>query len=155
NFATAALGGGLYRIRYHAKLPVAWGSKTNLPTSYALTLPRRVDATGQAAFTAKYGPSCNDGEPAAVNGSNYWYHYRPHALGCTLAPADVVQTTATAKVSTENTIAKYPEYHKIWEDNALRVLAVFGKYEKGAVSNNDPGIAAFNAFIAAGRAEYS
>lgn len=31
--------GGRTRIRYHAKLPVAWGSKTRLPTSYAFKLP--------------------------------------------------------------------------------------------------------------------
>jgi hypothetical protein len=154
NLTAVAIGGGLYRIRYHVILPVAWGSKTDLPTSYTLTLPRRVDATGQAAFTAKYGQSCNDGEGDAVNVSNFWYHYRPHADGCTLADADVFAVTSPAKVSPDNTtVAKYPEYQKVWEDNALRVVAVFGKYAKGATSNDDAGIASFNAFIASIRAE--
>ena len=29
---------GKTRIKYHAKLPVAWGSKTNLPTTYKFAL---------------------------------------------------------------------------------------------------------------------
>jgi hypothetical protein len=45
-----------------------------------------------------------------------------------------------------NTTGKYPEYHKVWEDNALNVVAVFGKYEDGATSTYDAGIAAFNEF---------
>ena len=32
NTSSVYIGSGLYRIRYTAKLPVAWGSKTNLPT---------------------------------------------------------------------------------------------------------------------------
>ena len=44
NITSTYLGGGLYRVKYHAHLPVAWGGKTNLPTSYALTLPMRADA---------------------------------------------------------------------------------------------------------------
>src|SRR5262245_45105 len=37
-----APAGSKTRVTYHAKLPVAWGSKTNLPTSYTFTLPRDV-----------------------------------------------------------------------------------------------------------------
>src|SRR4051812_47725375 len=87
---TASIGGGLYRVRYHAKLPVAWGRKSDVPSTYTLTLPRRVDGTGQGAYLAKYGPTCNDGEGADMNVSNYWYHYRPRAAGCTIASADAV-----------------------------------------------------------------
>ena len=50
NVSTVGIGNGLYRISYHVKLPVAWGSKTNLPSQYTFTLPKRVDATGQQAF---------------------------------------------------------------------------------------------------------
>src|SRR5262249_8471084 len=89
NTSGVYIGSGLYRLRYHAFLPVAWGHKTNLPTSYAFTLPHRVDYTGQSTFTTKYGATCNDGEGADVNVNNFWYHYRPRAGGCSLAPADV------------------------------------------------------------------
>ena len=36
----------------------------------------------------------------------------------------------------------------MWEDGLLTVVAVFGKYEVGATSDFDPGIAAYNQFIA-------
>src|SRR5438270_10528072 len=60
NVTTTAIGGGLYRVRYHAHLPVAWGSKVNLPSAYSFTLPLRADAA--TAFTNRYGATCNDGE---------------------------------------------------------------------------------------------
>jgi hypothetical protein len=151
NVTTLAIGNGLTRIRYHAKLPVAWGSKTNLPSSYTLTLPKRVDASGQSAFLSKYGKTCAD-EPESVNLANLWYHYRPKASGCALASADVTVSKATVTKSPLNKDDKYPEYHRVWEDGALDVVAVFGKYEKGATSNDDAGIAAYNAFVSAVRA---
>ena len=149
---TTYVGGGLYRTRYHARLPVAWGSKSNLPTAYTFTLPRRSDAP--STFTARYGRTCNDGEPAAVTDNNFWYHWRPSAAGCAPADDDVVRLPAAVRVSHENSVARYPEYQRIWEDGRLEVLAVFGKYEAGATSGDDPGIAAFDAFIAAVRAEF-
>ena len=149
NVTTTALGGGLYRIGYHVKLPVAWGSKTNLPTSYTFTLPRRLDAAGQAAFLGKYVATCQEQEGYQISVDNYWYHYRPHWPGCTLDAADVLTVTASAQVSTLNTVGKTPEYQKIWEDGMLTVVAVFGKYTKGATGTDDAGIAAYNAFAAA------
>ncbi|MFO0592310.1 MAG: hypothetical protein U0441_32495 [Polyangiaceae bacterium] len=145
---TAAADGGLFRIKYHAKLPVAWG-KSTLSKTYKLTLPKRVDDAGQAAFLSKYSPACNDGEGAAINVSNFWFHYRPKAAGCSFAAGDVVTVTATTKLSPENTTAKLPEYHKIWEDGALDVVAVFGKYEEGATTLDDAGVAAYSAFVSA------
>jgi hypothetical protein len=144
--------GGLTRVRYHARLPVAWGAKVNLPTAYTFVLPRRIDSTGQATFASRYGARCNDGEGADVLVSNFWYHYRPR--GCAISPDDAVTSAVRVSVSSQNTVAKYPEYHKIWEDGALRVLAVFGKYEEGATSPNDAGISAYNAFLAALRDEF-
>jgi hypothetical protein len=45
-------------VSFHAALPVAWGSKTNLPTSYAFTLPRSMGYAALDTFTAKYKVSC-------------------------------------------------------------------------------------------------
>jgi hypothetical protein len=143
----AALGGGLYRIRYTARMPVAWGSKTNLPTAYTFTLPKRIDWSGQSTFTTKYGATCNDGDDASVTVNNYWYHYRPRASGCAMAPGDVVTLSATVTLNSTNTVAKYPEYQKLWEDGALNIVAIFGKYEAGATSPYDAGIAAYNEFV--------
>jgi hypothetical protein len=151
---TATLGSGLYRVTYHAKLPVAWGSKVDLPTAYPLVLPRRVDANGLATFLSRYGKTCNDGEADAVDAVNVWYHYRPNAVGCSLADADVVRANAKVSVSAQNTVAKYPEYQKVWEDGALNVVAVFGKYEDGATTDADAGIDAFHSFVKAAKAEW-
>lgn len=153
NTTWKSIGGGLYTVTYQAKLPVAWGSKTNLPTSYQLVLPRRIDQTGLATFTSTYGQVCNDGDDASVMVANYWYHYRPKATGCTLADADVLRANATVTVNTANMVAKYPEYHRVWEDGALNVVAIFGKYEKGATSDGDAGISAYNSFVAAVKGE--
>lgn len=152
NVTSTAVGGGLFRIRYHVKLPVAWGSKTNLPKSYTLVLPRRLDAAAQSAFLTKYQPTCDDGEGADVTTSNYWYHYRPLAAGCVLADADVVRSNAVVTLHPNNTLAKYPEYQKVWEDGALDVVAVFGKYAEGATTDDDAGVATYDAFLARARA---
>ena len=147
NVKTVYLGSGLYKISYHVKLPVAWGHQTNLPTSYTLTLPKRVDASGAQAFYTKYKDICRDDDGDTVTVDNFWFHYRPHSSSCSLAAADVVTVTASAAMSPVNTVNKYPEYHKVWEDGMLNVVAVFGKYEPGATSDWDAGIAAYNQFI--------
>lgn len=152
NVTTTAIGGGLYRVKYHAHLPVAWGSKVNLPSAYRLTLPLRADAP--TAFKTKYGASCNDGEGADVTVGNFWYHYRPYAGGCALAAADVMTANAGVVVSTQNSVAKYPEYHKVWEDGRLQIFAIFGKYAVTGRDHSDAGVAAFDEFIAAMRAEF-
>ena len=140
---------GRYAHSYTVKLPVSWGSKTNLPTTYTFTLPANVDYEGIEAFTAKYKATCVDRSAHDVDSGSIWYYYRPRASGCTLASADVVTVTATVAPSTLNTSGKYPEYHKVWEDGALKVVAIFGKYEDGATAASDAGIAAYNAFVKA------
>jgi hypothetical protein len=147
NVKSAAGPDGKTTITYHAKMPVAWGSKTNLPTSYELTLPKDVSYAGQEAFTAKYNPACVEWGAHDVDAGSMWYYYRPDRSGCQLADADVVKVTAAVSVSTINSTGKYPEYHKVWEDNRLKVVAIFGKYEDGATSSSDAGIAAFNEFV--------
>jgi len=137
---------GMTKITYHAVLPVGWGSKTNLPTSYEFTLPKRIDGTGLAAFTQKYEHSCVDFGAHDVDSGSMWYYFRPHRSGCSLAQEDVVKTTAAVTVSAENTKGKYPEYHKVWEDGALTVVAIFGKYEDGATTSADAGVAGYNRF---------
>jgi hypothetical protein len=151
NIQLVSAGTGKTKITYHAKMPVAWGSKTNLPPSYTFQLPRDVSYDGQNAFTAKYKGSCVDRGAHDVDAGSMWYYYRPEASGCSLAPADIVTIDAVATVSTVNTTGKFPEYHKVWEDNAFKVVAVFGKYEDGATTNSDAGIAAYNEFVNAVR----
>jgi hypothetical protein len=149
NLATATLPNGLVRVRYHAKLPVAWAAKKNLPTTYTLTLPKRLDADGQTAFLGKYTTTCAEDGGAEVTAGNFWYHYRPRGLTCAPAAADVTVSKAKVAVSPLNKDGKFPEFHRVWEDGSLDIVAVFGKYAKGATGNDDAGIAAYNAFVRA------
>ena len=65
----------------------------------------------------------------------------------TLLPADVMRATATITKSNENTTGKYPEYHRVWEDDAFDVVAVFGK-EFDDERAEDGGVQAYGAFLA-------
>ena len=145
------LASGLTRITYHAKLPVAWGSRTNLPTTYEFLLPLRADYTGLDAFTDKYKATCVDFGAHDVDSGSMWYYYRPKKSGCALAAEDISRINAVVTVSPENTTSKYPEYHMVWADQTLDVVAIFGKYEDGATTGSDSGIAAYNKFVSSTR----
>jgi hypothetical protein len=147
--------GDLTRVRYHAKLPVSIAKSSRVARSYTLLLPKRADYAGQEAFFTKYGAtSCTD--PFAHDNETgiYWYYYRPEQAGCTLAADDVVKARATVKVSPENTTNTYPEYDKIWSDNTLSVVSIFGKYEDGATTAADVGVWSHGRFVDAMRAEF-
>ena len=135
------------RITYHARIPVAWGKKNNVPTEYTMKLPRDLSYDGKKAFTDKYSHSCVDWGAHDVDTGSMWYYYRPDASRCKLADDDVVSVTAAVSVSEINTTGKYPEYHEVWKDDVLEVLAVFGKYEDGATTSSDAGISAYNRFV--------
>jgi hypothetical protein len=143
---TRSVSGGV-EITYHARMPVAWGRKNSVPSSYEFVLPRDVSFNGLESFTSKYMERCVDFSAHEVSSGNMWYYYRPNRSGCSIDDADVVAVTASVSVSSINTTGKYPEYDKVWEDGALKVVAIFGKYEDGATSNSDAGIAAYNEFI--------
>ncbi len=138
---------GKTRISYHAKLPVAWGSKTNLPKTYEFTMPRDMSYAAKEAFTEKYKHDCVDWGAHDVDTGSMWYYYRPAASACRLDAADVVKFTAQATLSPTNSKGTYPEYDKVWEDKKLNVLLIFGKYEDGKTTDADAGIAGFNNFV--------
>jgi hypothetical protein len=145
NIQTTSNDDGTSTVSYHAVLPVGWASKVTKPTSYSFSLPKRADYEGQEAFTEKYKSRCIEAGAHDVSSGSMWYYYRPARSGCTLDDADVTRATATVTVSPENTKGRYPEYHKVWEDKELRVVAIFGKYEDGATTG-DVGISAFTRF---------
>ena len=138
-------GGAL--ISYDATLLVAWGDKENIPTEYTFKLPLDNRSEALDAFAEKYGTSCVDFGAHDVDAGSMWYYYRPAAYRCNLDSEDIVEVTASVALSEVNTTGKYPEYHKVWEDDVLRVVAVFGKYKDGATSSSDAGIAAYNDFV--------
>jgi hypothetical protein len=147
NWKTEKLPDGTTVTKYHVKLPVAWGRRSAQPTAYTFKLPRQADQAGFEAFTTKYKSKCVDHGAHDVDAGSMWYYYRPNISGCALDAADIVTSTVSIGVSTENTSGKYPEFHKIWEDQALDVVAVFGKYEDGATTDADAGVAAYNEFV--------
>jgi hypothetical protein len=146
--------GDLYHVRYHAKLPVSLAKTSKVGRWYTLVLPRRADWDGQDAFFQKYEKtSCTD--PFAHDNETgiYWYYYRPEQPGCTLAPEDVVRARASVKVSPENSVKTYPEYDQIWHDDALEVVAIFGKVEDGATTSADRGVWSHGHFVSTMRRE--
>lgn len=151
NVRTTARRDGRYAITYRAQMPVAWGNKNKLPATFTFTLPRDVSYAGLDAFSRRYGTTCVDAGAHDVNPGSMWYYYRPGAPACSLADADVARFTASATISRANTTGKYPEYHKLWEDGELRVIAIFGKYEDEATTGADAGINAYNEFLRASR----
>jgi hypothetical protein len=149
----SAKAGDLTRVTYHAKLPVSMSKTTTFGTTYTLFLPKRADFEGQEAFFKKYEPTCTD--PFAHDNETgiYWYYFRPETAGCSLDAADVVKAKATVKVSPENTTNKYPEYDKIWADDVLDVVAIFGKVEDGATTDADRGIWSRGQFVSTMKSE--
>ncbi len=139
--------GGETRITYHAELPVAWGDRTSQPTSYTLRLPRRLDYADMDAFANRYKDLCTDFGAHDVDAGNMFYYYRPRRPLCAMKAADVVDLKASVRVAKGNTTGKYPEYDEVWKDKALDVVAIFGKFEEGATTASDAGIAGYNAFV--------
>ncbi|MCB9737312.1 MAG: PPC domain-containing protein [Deltaproteobacteria bacterium] len=144
--------GGSCTISYHARMPVAWGKKSSVPSKYVLKLPRNVSYSGQQKFTEAYKHDCVEWGAHDVDTGSMWYYYRPALSGCRIAAEDIHEITATVSPSPLQTTGKYPEYHKVWEDDRLEVVAVFGKYEDGKTSG-DVGIDGYNRFVEAVRSE--
>jgi hypothetical protein len=146
NVQTHSVTGGV-EITYHARMPVAWGKKTSVPSSYQFALPHDVTFDGLERFTTAYMTKCVDFSAHEVSSGNMWYYYRPHRSGCTITESDLVRVDAAVTLSSVSTTGKYPEYDKVWADGALKVVAIFGKYEDGATESDDAGISAYNEFV--------
>lgn len=147
NVETRRAEDGKTRVTYDAKLLVAWGQKDDVPDEYTFQLPLDVSFEGQEAFTESYSHDCVDWGAHDVTSGSMWYYYRPNGYRCELNADDIVELTANVTVSDVNTTGKYPEYHKVWEDDELKVVAVFGKYEDDATTSSDAGISAYNRFV--------
>lgn len=144
---TTEAAGARNLIKYHAVLPVGWGAKYNLPSSYKLTLPRDASYDGLETFTRKYSATCVDTWSAHdVSSGNYWYYYRVGARGCALNPTDTMSATAKVTKSALDGSGKYPEYDRIWSDGMLHAVVIFGKDTPGSTGWGDFGISAYGQF---------
>ncbi|HRG97466.1 MAG TPA: hypothetical protein PLR99_14530, partial [Polyangiaceae bacterium] len=140
-------GGGQHLVTYHAKLPVAWNKRRATPSTFALKLPRLGYWSSLVNFTAAYGATCVDASAHGVDAGSMWYYYRVLRPGCVIAPGDALEVTATVAPSLGNTTGKYPEYHRIWQDDLLKAVIIVGKYEEGATSFSDPGLEGYARFV--------
>jgi hypothetical protein len=141
---------GSYEVHYAARVLIAWRRDLALPETYELVMPAQGDYRSLGRFFEAFQEDCIGSGAHDMGVGNFWYYYRPQAAGCRTAMSNPAQAGLVARfpialdVSVENTEGKSPEYAKIWEDDRAVITAVFGKYEDGATSNGDAGIAAYN-----------
>jgi hypothetical protein len=115
------LDGDKKKIAYEVALPVVWPKNRTAPTEYELWLPR--DTTAFMHFNSKYDGSCGRNEYGV---DSFWHDFDPRAPGCTVDEADALRTVARVTPHPQATESMYPEYDKVWEDDTLDFLAVFG-----------------------------
>jgi hypothetical protein len=147
NIQVAPASDGKVKVSYSAVLPVAWNRQNPDVSSYTLVLPSDMSWSAQSRFVEDYSHTCVSYGAHDVTAGVMWYYFRPNAWRCELAEGDVVKFEAQVSPSSLDTDGKYPEYDKVWEDGALRIVAIFGKFEEGATSNTDAGIRAYNTVI--------
>ena len=135
------------RISYSARMPVAWGKPGTLPETYTLILPRNVGWDAQESFADKYRRGCVSWGGEDAEAHVFWYYFRPARSRCLLEETDVFRFTANLKPNAEATEGMYPEYDKVWEDDTLNVVAIFGKVREDSEGDDDDGIEAFWKFV--------
>lgn len=148
---------GRYEASYDAQLFVSWPKELPVPDFYTLILPAGGSASTLNLFFDTYGNEATAGHctgyaPYGVSHDTHWYYHRPDASGCSLQNENQDNADLVARInlnlsrSPENTVGKFPEYSKIWEDRRLVVTTIFGKNAYGSTDSYDPGIAAFREF---------
>lgn len=142
-----SIADGFFEVSYHAEMIIAWGKSTkSFPDTYTLVLPYDNTTEGLARFTELYKDSCVGGGAHDVDVDTMWYYYRPDAYLCVLMEGDVVRTEGKLEVSEITTTGKYPEYEKVWEDDVLKVVAIFGHAHEDKDTPWDQGIQGYQDF---------
>ena len=142
---TETVEGDLKRIKYKAKLPVAWPKGGAVPKTYTFSLTK--DVTKIAAFNDKYDGKCGANE---YGHDVFWHDFNPLAQGCTVDDADVTKSAAKITKDKSVTTGKYPEYDKVWADDSLQVVAIFGYSDSGGAT--DQGEQEYDAFVSRSKA---
>lgn len=146
NVDARPLDGGGYEVKYSASLLVAWSRKERVPEKYTLVLPYDTTNEGQRVFTENYKNRCVSWGAHDVDEGSIWYYFRPNREDCELSAEDVRRVDATVRLSPVMTTGKYPEYHKVWEDNAFRSVVIFGRAEESGPLENDVGFHGFRSY---------
>jgi hypothetical protein len=98
---TETVQGDNKRIKYTARLPVAWPKGKSVPKTYAVVLPN--DTTKLAAFNDKYDGKCGTNE---YGRDVFWHDFNPIATGCTVDAADVVKSTASRSTTSSSRVRR-------------------------------------------------
>ncbi|MGC6417664.1 MAG: hypothetical protein ACON3Z_11120 [Bradymonadia bacterium] len=132
-------------ITYQATMPVAWGYEEKASETYTFLLPRNLGQGAIDQFVERYTADCLTWGAHDVDDGVFWYYYRPKNSACKLDPNDVIELVAELGPNEQATEGKYPEYDKVWEDDVLNVVAIFGKAVEES-TGYDGGISAFGKF---------
>lgn len=126
---------------YRARLWLAWNRGVALPSSMVVTLPERGDAKGLQEFHAAYGARCASEQHGW---SSFFYDYRPDRceLGSGALPKLSVRLPMklTVKASQGD---KSPEYEKVWSDDVVKAVAIFGNTVSRDAGRNAQGLVSF------------
>lgn len=129
------------RVTFRASVPVVWPEGKTAPESYALALP--LDTRTLQDFNAKYDGKCGKNE---YGRETFWHDFNINAKGCELDDGDVTRATATVSVHPLKSEAKFLEYDRVWADDRLDVVGVFGIIS--SFNDSDGGVLEYNAMIA-------
>jgi hypothetical protein len=132
---------GAKRVTFTATVPVIWPKGTQAPTEYAFALP--LDTRKLSDFNAKYDGKCGTNQ---YGRETFWHDFNPKAKGCQLAADDVTRATATVRTHPRASKDTYLEYDRVWADDRLDVVGVFGILS--SFTDSDGGVKEFNALVA-------
>lgn len=87
------------------------------------------------SIKADAGKTCADeNSHIGLSQSVYWYLWNPDKSGC---KATLQEMTLTITKVTPKNPTSYPEYDKLWADNELKVVVLFGKLDDSGDIKND------------------
>lgn len=143
---TTPLEGGGYEVSYSASLLVAWSQQSRVPERYTLVLPYDTNYQAQKEFTETYKSRCVSWGAHDVDEGSIWYYFRPTRSDCALSDEHVRRFEASVSLSPVMTTGKYPEYHKVWEDEVFQSLVIFGRAEESGPIEADVGFHGFRSY---------
>jgi len=98
-------------------------------TTYQAEVPVR-----PYAIYSEAGDKCADyNAHISLSQSVYWYLWNPDRSGC---EAETQQMTLTVTKVLPNNPESYPEYDKLWADNQLDIVVLWGKLDDGDVADD-------------------
>jgi hypothetical protein len=139
-------------ITYNAKFMISWDRKEQIPTSMQVYLPKSIIKDGNQDFFESYSKNCSlDPDSGELDVYTFYYWYRPQVETCGLAQGTYNSSVSNMNIlklrlSGQNSVNKYPEYDKIWEDGKLVYTVIFAANQEGATANSDYGVNTFNNF---------